>query len=415
MAAFSALARFRIPASYHWQDETEAAKFLIELRFDPELQELYRRDPREALADPRFAGLSDRERSLLVSRDPGSIQIAAKANYRRSIPNEELISWLLNSRGSCQQIRAKLHGLTRPEARETLAKWLTTQDTAAYHTVDWAMFSSSLDFVYRNNLFPWTGVYADPESGATVVIVGNRTLREKSAVYLDGSRIQRYRFSNGTLSWPAQGPAVPHGVMRLDLQPSAQRRIVLKTWASGQDPGRGQAVVLPEADPDRRAVASAATTVGSDPSVLHGRYALRRTGRFARTVFDLMISPDGVLIGGRPVDGTVRGTRLTWTAGTGPCAEGTVTFVPEPVLGSVELYGTTRSVDDPGPVSCFGTRLTDDGRSMVPAPLLPPKAQQSLEEAVQSARHTGGLLLWQKWEKFSFTNITVSKHLASLV
>jgi hypothetical protein len=408
-AAFAALARFRIPASYHWQDETEAAKFLIELRFDPELQELYRRDPRQALADPRFAGLSDRERSLLVSRDPGSIQIAAKANYRRSIPNEELISWLLNSRASCQHIRANLQGLTRPEAREALAKWLTTQD----RTVDWAMFSSSLDFVYRNNLFPWTGVYADPESGASVVIVGHRTIREKSAVYLDGSRIRRYRFSNGTLSWPAQGPAVPHGVMRLDLEPSAQRRGVLKTWTSGQDPGRGQAVVLPEADPDRRAVASA--QVGSDPSVRYGRYALRRTGRFARTVFELTIGPDGVAIGGSPVDGTVQGTRLTWTAGLGPCAEGTVTFVPEPVLGSVELYGTTRSVDDPAPVTCFGTRLTGDGGSTTPVPLLPPRAQQSLAEAVRSARPTGGLLLWPKWEKSSFTNVTVSKYLASLV
>ena len=32
-----------------------------------------------------------------------------------------------------------------------------------------------------------------------------------------------------------------------------------------------------------------------------------------------------------------------------------------------------------------------------------------------SARPTGGLLLWPKWEKFSFTNVTVSKYLASLV
>src|SRR6202522_45005 len=408
-AACAALAWSRIQASCRWQDETEAAKFLIELRFDPELQELYRRDPRQALADPRFAGLSDRERSLLVSRDPGSIQIAAKANYRRSIPNEELISWLLNSRASCQHIRANLQGLTRPEAREALAKWLTTQD----RTVDWAMFSSSLDFVYRHNLFPWTGVSADPESGASVFIVGHRTIREKSAVYLDGSRIRRYRFSNGTLSWAAQGPAVPHGVMRLDLQPSAQRRIVLKTWTSGQDPGRGQAVVLPEADPDRRAVASA--QVGSDPSVRYGRYALRRTGGFARPVFALTIGPDGLAIGGSPVDGTVQGTRLTWTAGLGPCAEGTVTFVPEPVLGSGELYGTTRSVDDPAPVTCFGTRLTGDGGSTTPGPLLPPRAQQSLEEAVRSARPTGGLLLWPKWEKSSFTNVTVSKYLAALV
>jgi hypothetical protein len=145
------------------------------------------------------------------------------------------------------------------------------RDIASYGKRERAAFSALARFRIPAS-YPWTGVYADPESGASVVIVGNRTIREKSAVYLDGARIRRYRFSNGTLSWQAQGPAVPHGVMRLDLQPSAQRRIVLKTWTSGQDPGRGQAVVLPEADPDRRAVASAATTAGSDPSAVDGRY-----------------------------------------------------------------------------------------------------------------------------------------------
>jgi len=411
MAAFSSLARFRIPPSYHWQDQTEAARFLIELRFDPELQELYRRDPRQALAGPRFTGLSDRERSMLVSRDPGAVQIAAKGNYRRSIPNEELISSLLNSRGSCQEIRTKLRGLTRPEGREALAKWLA-EGLAGQRddTVDWAMFSSSLDFVYRNNLFPWTGVYADPESGRTVAIVGHRTVREKSAVYVDGARIQRYRFSNGALNWA-------YGVMRLDLQLSGQRRVVLKTWDTGQVPGRGGTVILPEADPDRQAVASAAAAAGfgADPRALHGRYALRRTGRFTRTVFDLIIGSGDIRVGGTPVDGTVTGTTLTWTAGPGPCGEGTITFVPEPVLGSAEFYGTTRSADDPGPVTCFGARLDDDAPSVAPVPLLPAEALRSLEAVITGARPAGGLLLWHKWEKASCTNAVVSKHLARLV
>jgi len=407
MAAFASLARFRIPPSYHWQDETEAAKFLIELRFDPELQELYRRDPRQALADPRFAGLSDRERSLLVSRDPGPVQIAAKGSYRRSIPNEQLISSLLNSRGSCQELRTKLRGLTRPEGREALAKWLAARGE---ETVNWALLASSLDFVYRNNLFPWTGVYADPESGRTVTIVGNRTAMAKSAVYLDGTRIGRYRFANGVLTWP-------HGMMRLDLQPSAKRRVVLKTWDAGQEPGRGAAVVLPEADPGRRAVAAVAAGggFGTDPAALHGRYALRRTGRFSRTVFDLTIAPDGVRVGGTPVDGTVTGTSLTWSAGPGPCGQGSITFVSEPISGSVEFYGTTRSADDPGPVTCFGARLGDGAAGEAAVPLLPPEALGSLQAVIAGARHTGGLLLWHKWEKSSFTNSVVSTDLARLV
>jgi hypothetical protein len=418
MAAFSSLARFRIPPSYHWQDETGAAKFLIELRFDPELLELYRRDPQAALADPRFAGLSDRERSMLMSRDPGAIQIAGKGNYRRSIPDEDLIGSLLNSRGSCREVRAAFRGRTRPERRSALADWLAAKDM----TVDWAMFYSSLDFVYRNNLYPWTGVYADAESGTSVVIAGNRTVREKSAVYLDGARIQRYRFSNGLLSWPAQESCDRHGTMRLDLRMSSERRVVVKTWARDQDPGRGETISLPEADPARQAVSSAqvAGGFGADPGALHGSYALRRTGRFARTAFDLTAGPDGVRIDGSPVVASLQGTRLTWAQGTGPCAEGAVAFVFEPVLGSVELYGTTRSADDPGPVTCFGSRLAGsrlagDAGSLGPVPLLPPKAQESLEAIVASARHAGGLLLWHKWEKASFTNLTVSKLVAGLV
>lgn len=412
MAAFASLARFRIPASYYWQDQTEAAKFLIELRFDPELQELYRRAPLEALADPRFGQLPDRERSMLASRDPGAIQVAAKGSYRRSIGNEELISSLLNSRGACREVRATIRNRTRTQARQALSDWLQARDM----TVDWAMFSSSLDSVYRNNLFPWTGVYTEPGSDTTVVLIGNRTVREKSAVYLNGSRIARYRFWNGTLRWPAHN-TVPHGIIRLDLQPSGQRRLVLQTWDAGQDPGRGQTVVLPEADPARKAVASAAAAegFGADPCTLHGRYAIRRGGRFASTVFELTIGPDGVRIDGNPVDADMQGPRLTWTAGSGPCAEGTVTFAAEPILGSVELYGTARSADDPGPVTCYGARLDDDGTAVVPTPLLSAKAQQSLEAVVLSARHAGGLLLWPKWEKAEFTNLTVSKFLAGLI
>ena len=425
MAAFATLAQFRIPASYHWQDETEAAKFLIELRFDPDLQELYRRDPQAALADPRFAGLSDRERGLLASRDSGSVQIAAKGSYQRSKPNEELIGALLNSRAACQGVRVTLKNQARADRREALAKWLAAQDMPPGASVNWAKLASSADFVYRNNLYPWTGVYVDPESDATVVIVGNRRIRESSAVYIDGVRITRYRFANGMLSWQAQDPGVPHGVLRLDLRLSGQRRVVLKTWQAGQDPGQGQTVTLPEADPGRAVVTAASVGFGTDQSRLHGRYALRRTGRFARTVFDLTIGPDGVAIDGLPVAVVIEGTRLTWTGGTGPCAEGSVAFVPEPILGSVELYGTTRSIDDDGPVGCFGARQADDADETDEADgweadnsaiqWLPPQALRDLITIVQGTRATGGLLLWQKWEKFSFTNTTVSKHLAALV
>jgi hypothetical protein len=93
--------------------------------------------------------------------------------------------------------------------------------------------------------------------------------------------------------------------------------------------------------------------------------------------------------------------------------------VPEPISGSVEFYGTTRSADDPGPVTCFGARLEDGPPGMAPGaapvPLLPPVAQESLQAVIAGASRVGGLLLWHKWEKSSFTNSVVSRDLARLV
>jgi uncharacterized protein with PIN domain len=90
------LPNFRIPPSYKWQDETAASNFLIELRFDTKLQELYEKDPLKALDDERFKDLSDRERALLVSRDSGAIQIASKGAYIRSPETEKALMEILN-------------------------------------------------------------------------------------------------------------------------------------------------------------------------------------------------------------------------------------------------------------------------------------------------------------------------------
>jgi hypothetical protein len=402
MAAFSSLRDFRIPASYHWQEETEAAKFLIELRFDPALQELYRRDPHRALADARFSGLSERERGLLATRNPGSVQLAAKG-YRHSAVNEKLVTRLLNSRAACKELRAMPAEGTRAQRREALSARLET-------LVEWPLLLSSLDHVYRHELFPWTGVYTDPESGTTVTIVGNRADRDRSHVFLGSRRVRRYAFSGAVLSWPAQGQDVPHGVLRLDLRPSGRRRVVLKTWEPGHEPGEDRGLVLPETDPGRTAFAAATAGFGSNPEHLYGRYALRRTGRFARTVFELKAGPEGVLIDGKPVDGALRGTTLTWTGGTGPCAEGSVAFVPEPILGSVELYGSTRGDGEARPAGCFGA-----GQSSETGPFAVPGLPGALADIVRGTRAAGGLLLWQKWEKLGYTTVTVSRHLAALV
>ncbi|WP_223272816.1 SAM-dependent methyltransferase [Serratia quinivorans] len=112
MAAFDAFSKFSIPKSYRWQSDTPASDFLIALRFDPSLQNIYLQQPQLALDDPRFSNLSDKERQLLASRDSGAIQIAAKGGYIRSYSNEEMICSLLTSKKKClalcQEIKGKI-------------------------------------------------------------------------------------------------------------------------------------------------------------------------------------------------------------------------------------------------------------------------------------------------------------------
>src|SRR5262249_58578752 len=153
--------------SYRWQDETAASDFLIALRFDPALQALYRRDPQHALADPRFDGLSDKERALLATRDAGAIQIAAKGGFRRSLPNERLITDLLTSRPLAVTLMVRLGGAPRAKRRLAVAEWLAEEGVVLDHS----LFQGSVDFVYRNTLFPWTGVFMTESARRIVVLI----------------------------------------------------------------------------------------------------------------------------------------------------------------------------------------------------------------------------------------------------
>jgi hypothetical protein len=76
LKAFEDFARFGVPAGYHWQEDTAAARFVLALREDGNLRDLYARNPAAAVA--RWPGLSGRDRTLLARRDAGAMQIAAK-------------------------------------------------------------------------------------------------------------------------------------------------------------------------------------------------------------------------------------------------------------------------------------------------------------------------------------------------
>ena len=134
MQAFDAFAKFSIPASYKFQPETEACKFVTILRFDPTLQELYRTDPVLALKDPRFSKLSDEERSLILTRNSGSIQVAAKGLHIKHHGTEQFIKKILSDKIFATNLAQIIAQNSKEELRQKLSQFIEQEEL----DVDWS-------------------------------------------------------------------------------------------------------------------------------------------------------------------------------------------------------------------------------------------------------------------------------------
>ena len=413
MEAFRAFEKFHIPSSYRWQEATEASHFLIELRFDPALQDLYRSDPLKALDDPRFKGLSDKERAMLASRDSGAIQIAAKGAYKRSSDNERLITHLLNSKVTCSDMLRTIDAKPKSAARTVLFEWMRDQKLS----FDWSLLHASIDHVYRNNLYPWTGVYLAEGEKILVTLLGKQTHRHKSILYVNGTRIPRFQFQNGILKWDMRDKTPFNGFLKFDVDGS-RRRLIGKIWTANEKPGQVKTFVACEADPSRKHMTPklSAFHFGNDAeNSIDGEYAVRTTGRFAREVTRFSIRDTAFFIDNQPVqDFELKDKTLGWSGGIKDCFSGQVSFLLDPIINSIELYGQSRSEDVADTFKCYGTRLAD-GNAQYGGPPLPEWAQAHLVDITEANQDKGGLMLWHKWEKFNFTHLAVAKYLSSLI
>lgn len=411
--AFRAFARFSIPSSYRWQDDTAASGFLIALRLDPALQALYQRDPQAALADPRFADLAQNERAMLASRDPGAIQIAAKGGYRRSPANEGLIANLLTRRALGAGLAQRLRALSSRAARDHLDGWLEEQGIRP----DRERFASSVDFVYRNNLYPWTGVYVAHDARRGIALVGNRANWKRSVLHVDGHAIKAFRFENGAIAWQA-GPDVPFaGVLKLDADRQGKRRLVGKTWGADGGAAAAKNFVACEADPGRAALQDFLGDFrgGADVAGLSGDYALRSNGRFAGEVMALTIADGQVAIGGtRVAQARFHDGGLAWRGGAKDWWSGDVTFLPDPVSGALELFGRCGPEGEEGTLKCHGARRLPAPHAGAVLPV-PEWAARQLAAIAGGYLERGGLQLWHRWEKSSFGNTVLNSLLLPLL
>lgn len=411
MAAFDAFSKFSIPKSYRWQSDTPASDFLIALRFDPSLQNIYLQQPQLALDDPRFSNLSDKERQLLASRDSGAIQIAAKGGYIRSYSNEEMICSLLTSKKKCLALCQEIKGKTPPLARLAAREWLKTQG----YNYDWSRIHISIDYVYRTTLIPWTGVYISANENVVITLLANHRNPKKSILYINHLRILNFQFKGGVIRWSQQTDVPLNGYLTLDLPPSGNRRMIGKTWQNGEKNGDIDVFIAESADPQSRLIFG---RTSASPSTLLGDYLLRSNGRFSRVATSMTLTTDMLLIDGVSVANfNLSHNFLSWTGGVKDYFYGSVNFIRDPIAGSIEVYGSCINQGVKSELRCYGARQLNysEPPPIYDGPSLTDNTEQCLLEIANSARKSGGVMLWHKWEKAHFTSMTVGKLLASIV
>jgi Tetrapyrrole (Corrin/Porphyrin) Methylases len=411
MKAFDAFAAFKIPSSYTWQDETGASRFLIELRFDPELQERYEQDPLAAVSDPRFAYLTDKERAMLSSRDSGTIQIACKGAYERSVETEQCITEILTKRESARSLVAALRGLRNGGVSRQFNCWLEKKG----FTIERRLINKSIDYIHRNALYPWTGIYLEPQRELLLTIIGNRRRRTDSIVYVNGERIQKFTCNDGCVKWKA-GPGNAHnGLLRPDLDLKGNRRIIGKIWTNREQIPARNNFTADEIDPERESLAARVKRFcrTNDFTRMSGEYIVRISGQFPGSVDRFSIN-GGLAINNKAVEAyRFANGVLSWSKGDSNCYSGEIRFLLDPILNSVELFGTVSPEHGQSSLKCQGSSVVE-GEGQYFGPQVPAWAETHLAGIVRKHSANGGLLLWHKWEKQNYTSMVVNKLVAKL-
>ena len=450
--AFAAFAQFQVPQGYQWQKDTPASRFIIALRQDFSLRERYRRDPLNTVAEASFVGLTLRERSLLASRDAGSVQIAAKGSGIVSAENLAFLRALYTQSPLSVQLQRLLQANSHGDARQQVETWATGQG----YPLDWARLRTDINLAGRNRLFPWVGAY-QTEDGRLVMLTGDGS---KAKLFVDGRRVRRFSYRHGALHWQADAAGGGNGFLRTDASPQGRRRLVGSLWSDGVSaarpsltvregaPGRehlSQAVgcyvrsgvkpstldieVVETAERGRHLrvaldgaeLAGPATCAGRVltvagqrfmlsagpanpdawvlqdallPTALVGCYPTSTAGGGGLQSF--AIGPDGIHVNGvEPKSLRRRGGSVQWSGGPPACPSGQVNLLLDPVTLYPGVFGSVETVEGPSR-KCFGLLPppTDLRRVEPEFGLSGPAWAQLVAASAQ-----GAPFFWHQWQK----------------
>lgn len=163
-----------------------------------ELEELYRRDPEQAVTEDSFPGLSKLEQKLLVRRDENFVQVAAKGSRVQPAPSEKFARDLYSTSKLAGAFRAQLIAAYQGDvSSSTLDAWVDAQSPGA----KLSHFAQANSRVNATSLLPWTGVYASSDGSFTVTVIASHTQNALSSIYFGETQIKNFGFNNSTLSW----------------------------------------------------------------------------------------------------------------------------------------------------------------------------------------------------------------------
>jgi Tetrapyrrole (Corrin/Porphyrin) Methylases len=381
LKAFDAFARFRVPAGYHWQEDTAAARFALALRDDRDLRERYVRDPAGAVAGWGAASLDRRERDLLGRRDPGALQIAAKGVPAGDLQARPVVAALLTSRTAAREL---VRAVRRGDATE----------------LGWASVERELHAALRTSLYPWTGLYLAPDRQTSLFLLGSHGRRARDRAYLNGQELTRVRYTGGTLRWRAEDGNPCSGYLRPDLTPHGARRLTGVIWPPGETAASADRLtalehLIPAADRASGGLAA--------PGSLPGEYLVRVANGADARLARFSVGPADLLINAKPAEAVeYRGSAIRWRGGPGALAEGTLTGITDPITRRTILFGTS-GFHQPGSHALTGSApiSADEAAALAATPGLavPDWAWAHLVAIAAGASRTGGLFLWHRWQR----------------
>jgi hypothetical protein len=393
LRAFDDFARFRVPAGYHWQEDTAAARFALALREDRGLRDRYIADPAGAVTDWGASVLGGRDRDLLIRRDPGALQIAAKGVPVADRQARPIVSTLLTSRTAARELVKAVRGGAGGGPAELLGL------AGPGPQPSWPALAREVDATLRRALYPWTGFYLATD--LSLFVLGSRGPKARDRAYLNGQPLVAAHYAGGVLRWRAEDGNPSSGHLRTDLTQRGVRKLAGVIWPAGETPASAARVtalehLLPVADP------ATSNAAASDPA-LYGDYLVRVVHGTSARLARFSLGADGLVIDSKPASSVeYHGRAVVWHGGPGALAEGSVTAVTDPITRRPVLFGTS-GFRQPGSHSLTGTVPigADEAAELGASPglSLPGWAWPHLVAVAAASSREGGLLVWQRWQR----------------